>query len=77
MRKRLKFKVVNEETGEEIENCFVLFPEHDKAAVAALEEYAKNTVNSGMANVLQNWATRIQQREDDPSVKQYQFRCSR
>jgi hypothetical protein len=77
MFKKSKFKVVDAETGEEIQNCFVLFPEHDKAAVEALETYAKNTVNAGMANILKTWATRVRERQINPEVKPFNFRLTR
>ena len=46
------FKV---DTGERIENCFVLRPDKDHAAVEALRAYAEATDNKTLADDIYNW----------------------
>lgn len=41
--------------GEEVTNCFVLRPEKDPAARAALKAYAKATDNKVLARDLTDW----------------------
>ena len=50
-----KYIVFKSDTGEPVENCFVLRPEIDPAAVIALEAYAKATENKELAADILNW----------------------
>lgn len=56
------FKVINTITGEEMRNTFVLFPEHDNAAVKALEAYAMHTRNPRVSQGLAVWVTKLKKR---------------
>lgn len=51
----LKYDVKKIETGEPVENCFVLRPDRDPAAVAALRAYARATPNKALANDILGW----------------------
>lgn len=50
-----KYIVLKAGTGERVENCFVLRPDKDSAAVAALRAYARFTENKTLANDIINW----------------------
>lgn len=50
-----KFLVFKSDTGEMIENCFVLRPDKDPAAVEALRAYAKATDNETLSTDIINW----------------------
>lgn len=50
-----KFLVFRSDTGEMIENCFVLRPGKDPAAVAALRAYAEATDNDTLAADIISW----------------------
>lgn len=50
-----KFLVFKSDTGEMIKNCFVLRPDKDPAAVAALRAYAAATDNNSLSADLINW----------------------
>ena len=50
-----KYIVRNAETGRAVENCFVLRPEKDLAAVAAIRAYAAATDNTILAADLLEW----------------------
>lgn len=50
-----KYIVRNAETGRAVENCFVLRPEKDLAAVAAIRAYAAVTDNTILAADLLEW----------------------
>lgn len=50
-----KYVVLKADTGECVENCFVLRPDRDTAAVAALRAYAKDTDNKVLAADISNW----------------------
>lgn len=52
---KLKFLVFKADTGERIENCFVLRPDKDHAAVEALRAYAEATDNKTLADDIYNW----------------------
>lgn len=52
---KLKFLVFKADTGERIENCFVLRPDKDRAAVEALSAYAEATDNKTLADDIYNW----------------------
>ena len=45
--------------GEHVDECFVLRPETDEAAVAALRRYAQVTTNRELANDLWDWMFQI------------------
>ena len=44
-----KYIVTKTETGEEVNDCFVLRPAHDPHAVAALKAYAESCINENPA----------------------------
>lgn len=50
-----KYDVRKADTGEVVENCFVLRPDKDPAAVAALRAYAESTDNAALAADIINW----------------------
>lgn len=50
-----KYVVMKADTGKCIENCFVLRPDKDKAAVVALRAYAEATDNKTLASDIINW----------------------
>lgn len=50
-----KYVVLKADTGECVESCFVLRPDKDAAAVAALRTYARSTGNKTLAKDLINW----------------------
>ena len=51
-----KYIVLKSDTGEGVENCFVLRPDKDPAAIAALRAYAEVTDNKTLADDIINWA---------------------
>lgn len=51
----VKYDVKKVETGETVNNCFVLRPDKDPAAVAALRTYARVTPNKALANDIMAW----------------------
>ena len=50
-----KFLVFKSDTGEMVENCFVLRPDKDPAAVEALRAYARATDNATLSADIVNW----------------------
>lgn len=50
-----KYIVFKSDTGETVENCFVLRPDKDSAARVALRAYANATENKTLAKDLINW----------------------
>ena len=50
-----KYLVFKADTGEKVENCFVLRPDKDSAAVVALRAYAEAADNDILANDIYNW----------------------
>ena len=58
-----KFVVFRADTGELIENCFVLRPDKDPAAVDALRTYAKSTDNETLSSDIINW---VGEERNDP-----------
>lgn len=50
-----KYLVFNAASGKKVENCFVLTPEKDIAAVEALRAYANSTDNKTLSNDIYNW----------------------
>jgi hypothetical protein len=59
-----KFHVTKVSTGETIEDCFVLRPERDHAALAALRAYALWTDDLQLENDLRTWIYELEQMED-------------
>ena len=55
---KAKYLVFKGDTGEKLENCFVLRPEKDPAAVEALRAYARATGNQTLAEDIYNWVGR-------------------
>ena len=52
---KVKYVVVKADTGEMVENCFVLRPDKDPAARLALEAYAQATDNQVLASDITDW----------------------
>ena len=52
---KAKYLVFKADTGEMVENCFVLRPDKDPAAVEALRAYANVTDNETLAEDIYNW----------------------
>ncbi len=59
---KVKYKVFKADTGEIVDNCFVLRPDRDSAAVVAIQAYAAATDNKKLAFDLIKWidALRVQ-----------------
>ena len=55
---RCKYIVRKADTGEGVDGCFVLRPDRDRAAVAALRAYASATDNDVLATDILNWVGR-------------------
>lgn len=54
-----KYIVLKSDTGEPVENCFVLRPDIDEAAIAALFAYASATSNAQLQADIKLWIRRI------------------
>lgn len=52
---KAKYLVFKADTGEMVENCFVLRPDKDPAAVEALRAYANATDNKTLAEDIYSW----------------------
>lgn len=52
---KAKYLVFKADTGERVDNCFILRPDKDIAAVEALRAYAKVTDNETLAKDIYNW----------------------
>lgn len=60
-----KYVVLKSDTGECVENCFVLRPDKDKAAIAALLAYADATDNHVLAKDIRAWISTIPAEEGE------------
>lgn len=54
-----KYVVLKSDSGEPVEDCFVLRPDKDKAAIAALFAYADATDNQVLAKDIRAWISAI------------------
>ena len=61
---RCKYIVRKADTGEGVDGCFVLRPDRDRAAVAALRAYASATDNDVLATDILNW---VGQESNEPN----------
>lgn len=52
---KAKYLVFKADTGKRVENCFVLRPDKDPAAVKAIRTYASATDNETLADDIYNW----------------------
>ena len=52
---KAKYLVFKADTGEIVENCFVLRPDKDTASIVALRAYASATDNETLAKDIYNW----------------------
>ena len=52
---KAKYLVFKADTGEKVDNCFILRPDKDHSAVEALRAYAKATDNEILAGDIFNW----------------------
>lgn len=57
----VKYNVRKVDTGELVNNCFVLRPDRDKAAIAALKAYAAATENKQLAEDIRKWIDTIEE----------------
>ena len=62
-----KYTVFKNGTGERVENCFVLRPDKDPAAVAALRAYSEATDNKSLASDIINW---VGEEKSEPLTKE-------
>lgn len=60
-----KYVVLKSDTGEIVENCFVLRPDKDKAAIAALLAYADAADNQVLAKDIRAWLSTISAEGDE------------
>lgn len=67
-----KYIVRKSDNGEYVDNCFVLRPDKDKAAITALRAYAKATDNKTLASDIVNW---VGSEEDDPLTIEELYVC--
>lgn len=56
---KVKYIVRKVDTGELVDECFVLRPQKDKAAIAALYAYADATENKVLAYDIRKWLDTI------------------
>lgn len=56
---KVKYDVLNLETGENISDCFVLRPDRDPAAAKALAAYAEATENQALSSDIKLWLERL------------------
>lgn len=54
-----KYVVLKSDSGEPVEGCFVLRPDKDKAAIAALLAYANATDNQVLAKDIRGWVSTL------------------
>ena len=52
---KAKYLVFKSDTGEKVDNCFILRPDKDSVAVEALRAYANATDNETLAEDIYNW----------------------
>jgi hypothetical protein len=52
---KAKYLVFKADTGESVDNCFILRPDKDPAAVEAIRAYASATDNETLAEDIYNW----------------------
>lgn len=58
-----KYTVINNDTGEEVTDCFVLRPKKDMAARAALKAYARATEDIPLAEDILHWIIKLRSEE--------------
>ena len=61
---KVKYVVRKVSNGELVDDCFVLRPDKDKAAIAALEAYADATENQVLAADIHRWLSDISTKEE-------------
>ena len=61
---KVKYVVRKVSNGELVDDCFVLRPDKDKAAIAALEAYADATENQVLAADIHRWLSDISIKEE-------------
>lgn len=55
----IKYTVIKKDDNSIVEDCFVLRPDRDMAALEALRTYAKTTNNKALAKDLESWIYKI------------------
>lgn len=58
---KVKYRVYKARNNEAVNGCFVLRPEKDPAALAALEAYASATINEQLSNDIRLWIHAIKE----------------
>ncbi len=62
---KAKYLVFKADTGEKVDNCFILRPGKDPAAIEALRAYASATDNEILAEDIYNWVGKGKQEAPD------------
>jgi len=57
---KIKYRVFKAEDNTPVENCFVLRPDKDPAAIMALEAYAIFTDNAQLSHDIMEWVNKIE-----------------
>ncbi len=58
-----KYRVVRNDTGEEVDGCFILRPVTDTAARIALATYAEATHNPRLGRDIREWLKELRKEE--------------
>ena len=66
---KAKYLVFKADTGEKVDNCFILRPDKDPAAEEALRSYASATDNETLAEDIYNWVGKGEPVQEWISVK--------
>lgn len=66
---KAKYLVFKADTGKQVDNCFILRPDKDPAAVEALRAYASATDNETLAEDIYNWIGKGEPVQEWISVK--------
>lgn len=67
---KLKYRVFKADSGEMVENCFVLRPDKDDAAWYAVMEYAFHTKNAFLAKDLRNWCELLNEKDAKKALEE-------
>ena len=66
---KAKYLVFKADTGEKVDNCFILRPDKDPVAVEAIRAYASATDNETLAEDIYNWVGKGEPVQEWISVK--------
>lgn len=67
----VKYEVRKKETGELVEDCFVLRPDRDIAAFRALEAYAEETENRELSCQIEHWLENLKKHYPNGAICDY------